>query len=317
MLISIAIIYKQRQESKDKSRQDRDSTTMASSLLCSIWASRSPLARSLAHHCVNERATNELFVRCGRRGLSQVSHSKVVGSAQEALEGMDLANATVAVGGFGLGGIPETLITALSQHESAHHLTLISLTAGTDTQGAGKLLAVTGKVHKLIAAYVGENKVLEQAYFGGSLQVELTPMGTIAERLRAGGAGTCQANHVFLYHVCASCNCGRSAMLLSLYCAPVFLCSSSSHVCCFFGGVLVWDLAFTTLMVCLVAFSLSLYLPIYTPSLSMRQYYRHTSLFYSNRCGDNLCQRWYSSPIQGGWQSRRALVLCRKTKSCL
>ena len=118
--------------------------------------------------------------------------SKVVGSAEEALKDLSLENATIAVGGFGLGGIPETLITAVSHHATASNLTIVSLTAGTDTEGTGKILA-SGKVRRLIAAYVGENKFLEQEYFGGNLQVALTPMGTIAERLRAGGQGTSNA----------------------------------------------------------------------------------------------------------------------------
>ena len=115
-------------------------------------------------------------------------HSKVVPSAQEALEGLDLQGATVAVGGFGLGGNPETLLTALASHESAHDLTVASLTAGVDDYGIGQLLQA-GKVQRLISSYVGENKFLEQEFFGGRLQIELTPQGTIAERLRAAGTG--------------------------------------------------------------------------------------------------------------------------------
>lgn len=115
--------------------------------------------------------------------------SKLRDSADQALAGLNLEGAMVAVGGFGLGGVPETLIEALSQNESAKDLTLISLTAGTDDRGVGQLIK-TGKVRRMIAAYVGENKVFENLYFNGKLEVELTPMGTIAQRLQCAGAGT-------------------------------------------------------------------------------------------------------------------------------
>lgn len=115
--------------------------------------------------------------------------SKLRDSAEEAMAGLNLEGATVAVGGFGLGGVPETLLHALSQNDSAKDLTVVSLTAGTCDKGVGQLIAA-GKVKRLIAAYVGENKVLERDYFAGKLQVELTPMGTIAQRLRSAGMGT-------------------------------------------------------------------------------------------------------------------------------
>ena len=114
--------------------------------------------------------------------------SKLRDDAHEALDGLDLEGATVAVGGFGLGGVPETLLEALSQHDSAKDLTVISLTAGTDDLGVGKLMK-SGKVARLIAAYVGENRIFEEKYFNGKIQVELTPMGTIAQRLRSAGMG--------------------------------------------------------------------------------------------------------------------------------
>jgi hypothetical protein len=137
---------------------------------------------------MNVAMVNGLSLRTGFRSFSTVELSKVVSSAKAALQGINLKGATIAVGGFGLGGIPETLITAVVENDTAQNLTIVSLTAGTDTQGTGKILS-SGKVRRLLAAYVGENKYLEQEYFGGNLQVELTPMGTIAERLRAGGAG--------------------------------------------------------------------------------------------------------------------------------
>jgi 3-oxoacid CoA-transferase len=104
----------------------------------------------------------------------------------------------VAVGGFGLGGNPETLIDAISKdnvHDNSessllfHALTVVSLCGGTDEQGIGQMLQVPGKVQRLISSYVGENSHLENDYFNGRLQIELTPQGTIAERLRAAGAG--------------------------------------------------------------------------------------------------------------------------------
>lgn len=114
--------------------------------------------------------------------------SKVVDTAELALQGANLDGATVAVGGFGLAGNPETLIEALSRSKTASNLTVASLCGGTDDLGIGKLLKA-GIVKTLISSYVGENGFLEQEYFAGRLQIELTPQGTIAERLRAAGAG--------------------------------------------------------------------------------------------------------------------------------
>jgi 3-oxoacid CoA-transferase len=114
--------------------------------------------------------------------------SKVFGSAKEALEGIDLKGATVAVGGFGLVGNPETLLEELSVNTTAVNLTVASLTGGVDGFGIGKLLEA-GKVKRLVSSYVGENKFLEQQFFAGTLEVELTPQGTLAERLKAAGAG--------------------------------------------------------------------------------------------------------------------------------
>lgn len=93
-------------------------------------------------------------------------------------------------GGFGLGGVPETLLEALSVNDAAKDLTIVSLTAGTDDLGVGQLIKA-GKVRRLIAAYVGENRILERDYFDGKLQVELTPMGTIAQKLKSAGMGKC------------------------------------------------------------------------------------------------------------------------------
>ena len=119
---------------------------------------------------------------------SSTGTSKVIDSVQEALQDLDLHGATVAVGGFGLGGNPETLLAALAKSDNASDLTVTSLTGGVDGKGIGLLLEAN-KVKRLISSYVGENKHLEQAFFGGDLEVELTPQGTIAARLHAAGAG--------------------------------------------------------------------------------------------------------------------------------
>ena len=119
---------------------------------------------------------------------SSTTTSKVVSSVEEALKDLDLHGASVAVGGFGLGGNPETLLAALAKANNASNLTVTSLTGGVDGKGIGLLLEAQ-KVKRLISSYVGENKYLEQAFFGGDLEVELTPQGTIAARLLAAGAG--------------------------------------------------------------------------------------------------------------------------------
>jgi 3-oxoacid CoA-transferase len=114
---------------------------------------------------------------------------KVVGSAQEALQQVpQLHGITVCVGGFGLGGNPETLLHALAQHPHAGDLTVASLTGGVDGFGLGRLLEAR-KIKRLMSSYVGENKFLEQSYFSGQLEVELTPQGTLAQRMHAAGAG--------------------------------------------------------------------------------------------------------------------------------
>lgn len=119
---------------------------------------------------------------------SQISNSKVVSSAKEALRGLKLHGSTICVGGFGLGGNPETLLHELSQTENVKDLTVASLTGGIDGYGVGKLIDA-GQVKRLISSYVGENKHLEEAFFGGTLEVELTPQGTLAARMKAAGSG--------------------------------------------------------------------------------------------------------------------------------
>ncbi|MNR93592.1 CoA transferase subunit A [Acinetobacter johnsonii] len=113
--------------------------------------------------------------------------NKVVANAAEALADVVANNQTIAVGGFGLCGIPEALIDALKD-TGVTGLTCISNNAGVDGFGLGKLLE-TKQIKKMIASYVGENKEFERQYLNGELEVELTPQGTLAEKLRSGGAG--------------------------------------------------------------------------------------------------------------------------------
>jgi 3-oxoacid CoA-transferase subunit A len=113
--------------------------------------------------------------------------NKIYPSADAALKGVVADGQTLAVGGFGLCGIPEALIDAL--HDSGvKNLTCISNNAGVDGFGLGKLLE-TRQIKKMIASYVGENKEFERQYLNKELELEFTPQGTLAEKLRAGGAG--------------------------------------------------------------------------------------------------------------------------------
>ncbi len=113
--------------------------------------------------------------------------NKIFPSAAKALEGLVRDGQLIAVGGFGLCGIPEALIDAL-RDSGAKNLTAISNNAGVDGFGLGKLLE-TRQIKKMIASYVGENKEFERQYLAGELELEFTPQGTLAEKLRAGGAG--------------------------------------------------------------------------------------------------------------------------------
>ncbi|HHA2895621.1 TPA: CoA transferase subunit A [Stenotrophomonas maltophilia] len=116
----------------------------------------------------------------GRRG-------KRFATAAQALEGVVADGQTLAVGGFGLCGIPEALIAAL-RDSGAKGLTVISNNAGVDGFGLGQLLE-TRQIKKMISSYVGENKEFERQFLAGELELEFNPQGTLAERLRAGGAG--------------------------------------------------------------------------------------------------------------------------------
>jgi len=119
--------------------------------------------------------------------MAEAARSKVYPNATEALKGVVADGQTLAVGGFGLCGIPEALIEAL-RDSGARDLTAISNNAGVDGFGLGLLLA-TRQIKKMISSYVGENKEFERQYLSGELELEFNPQGTLAERLRAGGAG--------------------------------------------------------------------------------------------------------------------------------
>ena len=113
--------------------------------------------------------------------------SKVFKTATDALNGMTFDGMSVMSGGFGLCGIPENLIAAL-RDSKAQNLTVISNNAGVDGFGLGQLLE-TRQIKKMVSSYVGENKEFERQYLGGELELEFNPQGTLAERIRAGGAG--------------------------------------------------------------------------------------------------------------------------------
>jgi 3-oxoacid CoA-transferase subunit A len=112
---------------------------------------------------------------------------KVYSDAQTALAGMVKDGMTIMAGGFGLCGIPEALILAI-RDSGARNLTFISNNAGVDGAGLGLLLE-TRQIRKMISSYVGENKLFAQQYLSGELELEFNPQGTLAERIRAGGAG--------------------------------------------------------------------------------------------------------------------------------
>lgn len=116
-----------------------------------------------------------------------MANGKVYDNAAAALQGAAKDGITVMAGGFGLCGIPENLITALRE-SGAKNLTVISNNCGVDGFGLGILLE-TRQIKKMISSYVGENKLFEQLYLNGELELEFNPQGTLAERIRAGGAG--------------------------------------------------------------------------------------------------------------------------------
>ncbi|MBQ1543825.1 MAG: CoA transferase subunit A [Caulobacteraceae bacterium] len=113
--------------------------------------------------------------------------SKVQTDATAALAGLLFDGMTIMAGGFGLCGIPENLIAAIRE-SGVKDLTVVSNNCGVDDFGLGILLA-GGQIKKMISSYVGENKLFEQLYLSGELELEFNPQGTLAERIRAGGAG--------------------------------------------------------------------------------------------------------------------------------
>lgn len=128
------------------------------------------------------------------KGLFRLSHhlehfmaKKLFPDAKSALEGLLKNDMLIASGGFGLCGLPERLLDAV-RDSGVTGLTFVSNNAGIDNEGIGKLLR-TKQVKKMIASYVGENKEFERQYLAGELEVEFCPQGTLAERMRAGGAG--------------------------------------------------------------------------------------------------------------------------------
>jgi 3-oxoacid CoA-transferase subunit A len=116
-----------------------------------------------------------------------MAKSKIYPDAKAALEGLTFDGMVVMAGGFGLCGIPENLIAAL-RDSGTKDITAISNNAGVDGFGLGMLLN-TRQIKKMISSYVGENKEFERQYLSGELQLEFNPQGTLAERIRAGGAG--------------------------------------------------------------------------------------------------------------------------------
>ncbi|HYH21992.1 MAG TPA: CoA transferase subunit A [Azospirillum sp.] len=112
---------------------------------------------------------------------------KIYGDARDALDGLLFDGMTIMAGGFGLCGIPENLIAAL-KNSGVRDLTVISNNAGVDGFGLGTLLE-TRQIRKMISSYVGENKLFAQQFLSGDLELEFNPQGTLAERIRAGGAG--------------------------------------------------------------------------------------------------------------------------------
>src|SRR3954451_10294892 len=127
-------------------------------------------------------------VRVLRRSTSnRMAISKVYPSAQAALDGIVEDGMTIAVGGFGLCGIPEALILAL-RDTGKKNLTVASNNAGVDGWALGLLLQ-TRQIRKMISSYVGENREFERQFLAGELEIDFCPQGTLAERMRAGGAG--------------------------------------------------------------------------------------------------------------------------------
>lgn len=130
---------------------------------------------------------NALFKRSFSKTVSRAEINKVFSSAAEALKDMK-PNTTLLCGGFGLCGVPDTLINHVIEKPEITGLTAVSNNAGTDNSGLGKLLR-SKQIKKMVASYIGENKTFEKMYLTGEVELELTPQGTLAQRCDAGGKG--------------------------------------------------------------------------------------------------------------------------------
>ncbi|KAM3508204.1 hypothetical protein MY10362_001337 [Beauveria mimosiformis] len=139
---------------------------------------------AFARHASNPTA---VFARQFSATIRRAEINKVLPSAAEAIKDMK-PNATLLCGGFGLCGVPDTLIDEVHKKPEIVGLTAVSNNAGTDNSGLGKLLK-TKQVKKMVASYIGENKTFETMYLTGEVELELTPQGTLAERCAAGGKG--------------------------------------------------------------------------------------------------------------------------------
>ena len=148
-----------------------------------IEATRYPRLALIAENC----AALSAFQHAHPVEAARCPASKVHADAASALAGLTRDGMTVMSGGFGLCGIPENLIVAL-RDSGATNLTVISNNAGVDGFGLGLLLE-TRQIRKMVSSYVGENKEFERQYLAGELELEFNPQGTLAERIRAGGAG--------------------------------------------------------------------------------------------------------------------------------
>ncbi|KAF5599169.1 succinyl-:3-ketoacid-coenzyme A transferase mitochondrial precursor [Fusarium pseudocircinatum] len=149
--------------------------TMASAILC------------LGPRIVVQRGTHVFLARHFSISVGRYGINKVVSSAAEALKDIK-PNTTILCGGFGLCGVPDTLINEVLNKPDVTGLTAVSNNAGTDNFGLGKLLK-SRQVRKMVASYIGENKTFEKMYLVGDIELELTPQGTLAERCAAGGKG--------------------------------------------------------------------------------------------------------------------------------
>ncbi|KAK8154784.1 hypothetical protein IWX90DRAFT_65759 [Phyllosticta citrichinensis] len=144
-------------------------------------------SRTATHFVSPNASKSVLLARTFASSTRRFEINKVLPSAAEAIKDMK-SNSTLLCGGFGLCGVPDTLINQVEKTPSITGLTAVSNNAGVVGSGLGLLLA-SKQVKKMIASYVGENKVFESMYLSGEIELELTPQGTLAERCRAGGAG--------------------------------------------------------------------------------------------------------------------------------